>query len=164
MSSELAWWIIVVGFIVASVLGWRFRRGTYRGYVTQHRSSGDLAIWRNLPLVGPLLTTLVLPLVLLAAPAVFNLPLPSDTPRAVQEAVILAAWSFFFWLLVLASVFAYRPPAWLLPRWLREEDEAVGYVPPTPDSRDRAILLCGLAFTIPALAFMVLAFDSALGG
>ena len=142
--NPVGWLVMLVFAVGALIRGLLFRRGTHRGLLVLYRSPAQPRMYRNLPLVIPFLGGLMVVLVLGLAPATFSLAIESPLPRQLSEGlammfVSLLPFGFGAW-----TALSYRPPTWLVPDWLRDDDQRIGYVPPGPDWFDHLALLAGL--------------------
>jgi hypothetical protein len=132
---------IVVGINVVS--GVLFRRGKIRRLRILYRDPRVGSTYRNLPLVAPIAAVGITPGIVVAAVAAAGLDLHAALPHRVEGLVIFTVLGFLFGFVGLAMVASTRPPAWFVPRWLREEDEAIGYQPPPMDALDRVVRFFG---------------------
>lgn len=162
---EIAW----VGLTVFSVLslrrGLEFRRGSNRGLLGLYRSTTSPIVYRQLPLVLPFVSGAVL--ILLIAAALFaGLGPAHPTTRAftVEGVLAFAGLLFMFFTFSISIALMYWPPRWLIPAWLRDDDERVGFKRPKPGWLDRFWLLVGLSPAVVAWYLVEIAIDLANGG
>ena len=132
--------------MVFSVLGLRrglaFRRGTDRGMLDRYRDVTQPALQRNMPLVLPIVSAWVLALLL--GGALVALVGISTLEKGVAVVVALGGLLALFMLLPVMAALSYWTPKWIIPKWLTEDDKAVGFVPPKPGWGDRIWLVIGL--------------------
>jgi hypothetical protein len=94
-------------------------------------------------MLAPIAAVAITPRILVAAIAAAGVDLHDALPHRVEGVVILTVLGFLFGFIGFAMVVSTRPPAWFVPRWLREEDEAMGYEPPPMDALDRVVRFLG---------------------
>lgn len=150
MSTSVAWAISILLLAAWLVVTLRFRTGRHRVYLRWYRSSSSPRALRNFPIVGPVFCGLILPLLVAANPIVIgSTSFPGIDPSALVV-IVLVAGTYFFLSVAATAYLLYRPPLWLVPRWLREEDAQIGYVSAPADWFDK-VLLGGLG----SLSFML---------
>jgi hypothetical protein len=129
MSAVLAWVVVLTICIVGTYL---FRQGRLRSWVAIYRSDSLPVSFRNAPLVIPFFVVAFAGPLVLLAPSTFGLRLDLDLPHRVEGLVLFGVLGTFLTSMGLSCAFMFRPPARLVPRWLRDEDDAIGYVRPKP--------------------------------
>lgn len=150
---DVAWIVLAVGVAVAWVRGVRFRRGTDRSFVAWYRNVKRPAVWRHIPLIAPYSFGYVFALIVVGAIRVtFGPPhtrLALDILWASLAAVaFMLAFALSIWRM-------YSPPTWLIPSWLVDDDQRVGYMRPKPSWEDRVWLLISIGFATMAVVTAV---------
>jgi hypothetical protein len=148
--------IAVVGLAIfgtlATIQGLRFRRGTDQSLMGLYRNAGIPVIFRNLALVVPFAGALILVLIALAAGRYFQL---WGEPSVVVDGVFAI---FMIELALCGSALllalAFWAPSWLIPAWLRDDEDLVGYVPPKHGWEDRIWLLIAGGIVAIGVAFL----------
>jgi hypothetical protein len=133
----------------------------------------DLAIYRNTSLpralrnwqsVAPLTMLMLMPAVLGSGLLVFDIQTGIEVSGDVGRFIMLGGESYFLIALAITSVLLFRPPRALIPRWLKDDDDRIGYQPPAPNWFDFAILgLVGVPAFLVGTATLAMAL-SQLGG
>jgi hypothetical protein len=150
---EAAWLGSIVVLGVAFMRGMRFRRGSDRSYVGLYRNRNLPAMYRHAPLALPYTAGYLLSLLLLGVVRALIGPIGS-APRLDLVLTTVGGECFIF-AVVLSIVRMYAPPRWLTPRWLAEDDAAVGYERPEPGWADRGWLVIAVAASLAAILFAV---------
>ena len=147
MSTQLGALVLTVLCISGVWIGLRFRAGGHRAFVVRYRDSSLPSSLRNMPIFAPIVAGLALPLLVGIDLAVF-LGRSSD----LKAIALRLGLPYLLLSFALVAALIYVQPRWLVPRWLRQEDEAVHYQPPKPSWEDRALLVVGLASGFAGLA------------
>lgn len=161
MSTALSG-VLLLAFVMAWLLvSLRFRAGKHRAFERWYRSNSAPRAFRNLPVVSPVMYGLLLPLLLVAMPVFLGIDVDLGVDPSVAKIGVLAAGSYLLLSFAASAFLLYRLPQWLLPSWLREEDERIGYVSAPPDWFDKLVLgglglLC-LGIGVALFVAMVLA-------
>lgn len=150
MSPEIAWLVMTIFGAAALVRGWEFRRGSNRDLSDLYRNTTQPNIYRHLPLVLPYIGAYLL--IVLAGTGIFHLVANPESRRVVDGVLAIVAVASIFGVFSLSIFVMYRPPRWLVPRWLVEEDRILGYTRPRPGWFDRL----GLATAIASLCIGLL--------
>jgi hypothetical protein len=155
--TGLQWFALAALMVLALITsvgfhrGWRRLRRSARFY----RNQNAPAAIRNLSLVMPVLALGSVPVLIALAP--LSLRLSVDFPERVQTTLVFGFFAYFLAYVGFLLILLYRPPAWLVPSWLREEDKRIGYKPPPPDRFDRFLLLLGLPFVFAGAGITIVA-------
>ena len=157
------WAILVVAMPVALALSLFTRRGrcprARRAALDAYRRYEQPAVIRNGWFVMPVLAGGSIPLLIAVAPLLLGITVPT-IPIGLKYLVGFGTMSYLFFLIGTVLVLMYRPPRWLVPGWVVEDDERTGFTPPGPGLFDRAFLLLGLLFLaggVAALAVLIAA-------
>jgi hypothetical protein len=159
MGDVIVWILVAISVTLAFVSSIAFRRGDRRFGLELYRRSDQPALFRNLPIVMPLLSVAIAPVVAILIP----IPISLSSPRWLMDLVFFGTGSYAFLVIGTVLVLLYRPPRWLVPRWLAEDDRRSGYRPPAPDLFDRAWLVVGVLFMAGGLLLGTILIGSELG-
>lgn len=144
--------ILLLIFVAALVGGLRFRSQPIRTLLEAYRNPYLPTYMRNATIATPFVAAVLLPplvaLVLLFGGFLDGVHLPHH----LQGFLVYLTAGWFFTTFALFDAALYRPPRWMIPPWLREDDERVGFVPPPPDWFEKILLLAGLPFLLVGLA------------
>lgn len=163
----MANWAILIGlYAIGTALAIAFRRGpterVRRSFLGTYRN-GDLPrILRNGWMWFPILWGLLLPAILIVA-ILFGQGSPPDWPHWARSALVWGLSSYAALAMGISLVLAYRPPRWLVPQWLQNQDMLDRYVTPPPDWFDRTFLGIGIVFLIGCPVFAVYGVFGMLG-
>ena len=150
-----SWWIVAIIFGLALVFGLLFRRGAIRGeYLARYRDPNAPAAIRNIGIVSPLLAVLIIPLLVATSPFAGQIASGWVLPKTIDGLLEFGAAGYFFLSAAIVDVALYRPPAWLVPRWLREDDQRIRWVPPQGTLRDKGLLALAIPAGILGSAFL----------
>lgn len=152
MSAAIIWILLVALALYTLWSGFQFRRGKPGYALSMYRNSGLPRAVRNWFLVAPITMALWLPPLLGSAFLLIDLPFGLDLPDRLGSLLGLGAASYFMLSIALVSVLLFRPPESLIPRWLKDDNVRVGYVPP-PASAGDWFWLVGIS--VPAAYFSV---------
>jgi hypothetical protein len=153
MSPYVPVWLIFSVISVASLYtGLNFRRGTMRHALHTYRNPDIPAVIRNGSVVAALTSVLQLPILILLAPFVL---LPLSLSRHAHIVIALVLGGDILTVGGVSWVLAFRPPRWLVPDWLRADDELVGWVAPPADWFDRLLLVVTILALIGGIALLV---------
>jgi hypothetical protein len=151
-------WLGVLALICGGlIIGLRFRRGNHRSYLVPYRNPGLAAGYRNVVLVMPILAVAFVPMTILMAPTSLDLDVRLDVSRRVGGFVLFGAIAALLGGVGASLALMFRPPRWLVPAWLREEDLRIRFVPPRPGWSDWAMLMLGLVLVVAALGCLAFA-------
>ena len=142
-----------------------------RGRSTRARKVGlDLyrrvelpAYLRNLWIVMPLLAGGLVPVAIEVFVAQ-NVPTSTAVPPWLGTLIAYGSVAYGFLVFGSVLVLGSRPPKWLLPTWLREDDRASGFRPPSPTWFDRAWGILGVLFILAGLVALGLLFRAVAAG
>jgi len=141
---------VIVGFVV----GIRFRLG-HRSYVQMMDDEGP-ALIRLMPILG-------IPVAILSIPLVIGIGVLVERPDWPHWARSVTLWGTFAWgcaELAVLTLLVYRPPRWLLPRWLLEQDP---FAPIQLRTYNRGPVFAVIVFMLFAGMFVAAAIFGALG-
>jgi hypothetical protein len=115
MTANLSWYFLFAVSLFGVGFGLAFRRGKLKTYyLVQYRNTSLPAVVRNIPIVLPILCGLFVPLLLAVAPTpVVTLPSRAD------GVAIFGGFAYFMVSASIVDLLLCRPPAWLVPEWLR---------------------------------------------
>lgn len=150
--------ILTVFAAIAVVSSVQFYRGVSpqsRKWLRNYRNPRLPAIYRNLPIVTPMVALAFVPILVIAL--IVRIDVHLDVPDHLAAAGGLALVAVMLGLGGLSAISSVRPPAWLIPGWLRDEDRQIGYVPPRMDWFDVATLGFGILLLLVAAGMAVLA-------
>jgi hypothetical protein len=158
----IGWVIAIVAMPAALALSIFTRRGrgrrARRAALDLYRRYEQPAVIRNSWIVMPVLAGGFIPLLVVVAPLVLGITV--TLPIRLQYLVMFGTLSYAFLFFGTVLVLLYRPPRWLVPGWIIEDDRRTGWIPPRPDLFDRAFLLFGLVLLaggVAALAVLIAA-------
>jgi hypothetical protein len=155
IASAVGLFLCLAGFVA----GLRFRQGTSRpaAYLRSYRNADLPASIRNLPIVLPLLTGLLLPsLLLLSAKVFLESFIDLDLPDPIIGFLLLVSFGLLFLGVGTTASLSFRPPRRLMPDWLVEEDARIGFRSPDPDRFDKLMfILFGPPFVVAGAALLV---------
>lgn len=154
MKEVLAWVILVFFLSLSFIRTLRFRRGEARTYIDGYRDRNKPAVLRNSPLLQPFLSAIGLAYLFGAAAAYF-MGWPGSNPRVADAVVYVVLFLGLFVALGFAPLVLIKPPSWLVPKWLAEEDVQLGWAPPPLRLFDQVAVGFGLmSSAIAALAII----------
>jgi hypothetical protein len=149
------YWLLVL-ILAAFALdgGIKFRRGTRRTALRAYRNPSLPASYRNIVLVLPYVGAFVAGMLIVMSPMVFPIPI-GTIPRSVGTSLAFLLLGMVTVAFGLSLVVTFRPPAWLLPAWLRDDDRKERYRPRPPDLLDKSLLLLGCLGLIAGVGLLV---------
>src|SRR3954469_5960355 len=158
MSLSVDWALLVIATLVSLWMSLRFRDGPAgagvriarmtRRLAGIYRSVDQPAVIRNLPVVMPVIACGALPAVLLIAPMALSITSSIVLAKWALNLIALGGIAYVFLVTGGSLALLYRPPAWLTPSWLAEEDGRLGYPAPRAGWFDRLFLLIGVLFVV----------------
>jgi hypothetical protein len=157
---QLEWLVLLLVGVGSLRSGRALLSGAQQPVLIMYRRSGAPAVLRNQIFTRIILGSLLLPAIVATAPLVW---IPGLTLSSDQETVaFLGIVGYLASVVGLVTALASRPPTRLIPRWVREEDERLGYVAPRADWFDGLLFvafslfaICGIAAVLGGLAFAV---------
>jgi hypothetical protein len=152
--------LLAVGFAVTGI---RFRRGASPQSLSLYRSDDAPAALRNLPLFWPLGVFVFATMLVVDAPDVFGWVISAEVPKALRVIGGALILSVILGGTGLMCVLGTRLPPGLVPPWLREADQSVGYVPRRMDWLDWLIAAFGVVAIGLAILFLGRGAGQALG-
>lgn len=151
--------IACLSFIaLGAFLAWsgnRLWHGQDRSLLRNYRDGRSTAIIRNGKLADLPIGVMLMMLGFASAPFVLFPGLVAD--RTLRGALLLSGLA---WVALTAGaylVLTFRPPEWMVPPWLREDDQQTGFVTPTPTWFDKGLLVLGVLQFIIAAGLLIYA-------
>ena len=159
MIDDLAWALVCIALVGALIGSIAFRSGrsarVRRPGLRSYRRTELPAYLRNLWIVMPIMSGGFFPLGIELF-VVLRLPIAVGVPRWLGDLIVYGSIAYALLLFGSVLILTYRPPKWLIPKWLLEDDRLVGYNPPAPELFDRAWALMGVVFVIGGLVALAL--------
>lgn len=163
----VSWLILTGGSVAVAVIGLRFRSGKPSPWMPSwmglYRRTDLPTIYRNVPLITPLLGLGMLVIMVAGAPALLS---PRLEVAGVPEGLVSLYWfclvGAFPLLAGMSLVLAAHPPAWLRPRWLRALDSEDTFDPPAPSRFDHAVFVVGTLLLLLGLTLVTYGLGAAL--
>ena len=97
-----------------------------------------------------------------SAPSALGVDVPGGLSHAVAGFVLSLAWGVLFGSTGLLLILGSRVPRRLVPTWLQEQDDAMGFER-SGTTVDWALVAVGIAMTVAGAAFTVVALLSLIG-
>src|SRR5438046_851904 len=117
MSPGATFVLLTALCIGALLLGVRFRTHRIELYITWYRNDSLPPIVRNVPIVVPFYSALILPCLLLLLPAALRLEVGMGWPVPAQKALAFGALAYFLFVNGVVGLLLTRLPAGLVPAW-----------------------------------------------
>ena len=153
MPFLVIWLGLVSGAAFFFRMSRAFRTGRDRRRLELYRDARRSALTRNLVLVGEGAGWFVAPGGLVA----FVVILASDSlPRMAVASAFTVFFGYVLFVASVAQVLAYRPPRWLIPDWLRDDDHRVGWVAPKPNVPDQIQVAINVSLAVASLVMIAL--------